>query len=363
MTAIAIDCRMMFSSGIGTYLQHFVPIFIQRRPDWSFQLLGDVERLSSFEWSVAKNVELIDFTAKIYSIKEQVQFPVEKIKDADVLWCPNYNIPLRWRGIKLVTVNDVAHLALPEIYGGVLKTLYAKTMLNAVKRMADEIIYISNFSKTEFNTRVGIPTCNENVVYCGVGEEWFLDKPDHSGAETSYFVFVGNVKPHKNLQRLLDAFALIMDDVPHQLKIIGKREGFITGDHSVQEQIEKFGDRILFTGFVDDDTLKQIIGNAEALVLPSMYEGFGLPPVEAMAAKCPTLVANAASMPEVCQDAALYCDPYDVFDIAKQLKLLLTDTALQDQLRKRGVQRAKELDWASAAQEYLEIFSRLTMAA
>jgi glycosyltransferase involved in cell wall biosynthesis len=157
------------------------------------------------------------------------------------------------------------------------------------------------------------------------------------------------------LKTLIETFGLIKDDVPHDLVIVGRREGFITGDETVVAEAATLGDRVRFTGYVGDDLLRQYFAHADALVLPSLYEGFGLPPLEAMACRCPVIVSNAASLPEVCGDAALYCDPHDPTDIADKIRQLTNDMNLQDALRQRGLERAKQFTWEKCAQETLAV--------
>jgi glycosyltransferase involved in cell wall biosynthesis len=329
-----------------------------RCPQWEFQFLGDPGVLRTFDWTTGTRIT--PFTAPIYSIAEQKDFPLSKTRDSDILWTPNYNIPLRWGGRLLVTVHDMAHLVLPEFRRSVSKQIFARLMFGAVRRRAGAIAYVSQFSANEFHRLVGTPRGRESVIHCGVDETWFDAAPQITPARAHpYLLYVGNVKPHKNLTRLLDAFACIQDEIPHDLMIVGRKEGFITGDNAVLDRIKSFGGRVTFTGYVADTALKQIVAGADGLAQPSLYEGFGLPPVEAMAAGCPALVSTAGSLPEVCQDAALYCDPLDAADIACQLKRLVTDQPLRQALRERGAARARALNWHDCAESYEALIGTL----
>ena len=350
MTAMAIDARMILSSGIGTIIANVAPRLIARNRKWNFQIAGDTNILRDFDWTEAPNVELVAYRAPIYSIREQFAFPAAALRASDVLWSPNYNIPLSWRGKLIVNINDLAHLVLPEMRNSSSKQIFARFMFGMVRRRADLIAYISQFSADEFHRLVGKPRGREVVIHCGVDDKWFHIAPTNPGRP--YILFVGNVKPHKNLSRLLDAFAQIRGEISHDLLIVGRKEGFITGDAQVLNRIEKFGGRVAFTGYVSDPDLVEIFAGADALVLPSLYEGFGLPPVEAMAAGCPALVSRTASLPEVCRDAALYCDPLDVADIAAKLKQIVTDQALRQTLKKRGLARAHALSWDATTEAY-----------
>lgn len=356
MTEIIVDARMILSSGLGTIITNVVPRLMDANPQWRFHLLGDPAILGKFDWTA--KARITTFVAPIYSIAEQRDFPTAALGEGKVLWSPNYNIPLRWRGRLLVNINDMAHLVLPEFRRSLPKQLYARMMFSAVRRRADAIIYISQFSADEFRLMIGKPRAREQVVHCGVDEAWFSIPPAPPPARP-YILFVSSVKPHKNLSRLLEAFGRIQGEIPHDLLIVGRKDGLITADHAVLDRVESFGDRVAFTGYVSDERLKQIVAQADGLALPSLYEGFGLPPVEAMAAGCPALVSTAGSLPEVCADAALFCDPLDVADMAAKLKRLVTDQALRADLRSRGGARARTLNWQACAQGYQSVINGL----
>lgn len=342
---IGIDARMVSSSGNGTVLQNVASRLIARRQDWQFQLFGAPDVLADYPWAKAPNVSVTAFDTPIYSLREMWTWPFKAASACDLVWIPHYTIPLLWRGRVLASVHDVAHLALPDLHKGLLKQVYAKVMFQAVRRRALGIMLLSIFSQQQFEHYVGQPRGKTAIAPGAVDEAWFAVKKGAPLHERPYILFVGNVKPHKNLRRLLQAFDRIREAIPHDLVIVGKREGFITGDDSVADMVTAMDGRAVFTGYVEDDTLKRYYAQADALVLPSLYEGFGLPPLEAMATGCPTLVSRAASLPEACGDAALYCDPLDVEDIARQLKRLVTDKVLADDLRQRGLAWSKDFTW------------------
>jgi glycosyltransferase involved in cell wall biosynthesis len=342
---------MLHSSGIGTYLCNLIPLIIDNYPDNQFNLFCRESLLRQYSWSYSENIALKDCQCSIYSICEQFEIPQKIQRDSALFWSPHYNIPLFVRGRLLVTVHDVFHLTMPQFVGGLHKQLYAKGMFAAIKRKADKIICVSEFTKNELVRFVGVNPSKIRVIYNGIDKTWFGIKANIYPHEKPYLLFVGNVKPHKNLVLLLKAFESIMTNIPQDLIIVGKKEGFITGDKIVQEKAAKLGDRVHFTGHVSDEILKQYYAYADAMVFPSLYEGFGFPPLEAMACGCPTIVSNVASLPEVCGDAALYCDPYRPNDIAEKILFLLTNASLQSELRERGIQRAKQFTWEKCAEE------------
>jgi len=356
---ITIDLRMLNHSGIGTYLRNTVPALIAERPEIHFTLLGAPEELRTLPGADAANCELREFRAPIYSIAEQVGAWRLTPRGTDLYWSPHYTIPLLRRGKLLVTVCDVCHLALPHLFGGLHRRLYAKLMFAAVRRKADAIITISEFTRREFLRLVGPARQEIHAITLAAPERWFSVRPTRNPEPAPYVLYVGNVKPHKNLTTLLEAMRLLPGDVAHNLVIVGKESGFLTGDPRVRERAAALGDRVRFTGRVSDEALEQYVAHADALVFPSLYEGFGLPPLEAMACGCPVVVSNAASLPEVCGDAAVYIDPLDPADLARQLRRVLGDATLREELRARGRARARQFSYDDCVRRTLAVVDEL----
>ena len=177
------------------------------------------------------------------------------------------------------------------------------------------------------------------------------------GLPDDFVLFVGNVKPHKNLKNLL--FALEKTNL--NLVIVGKKDGFITGDSTISEIIrtKNLSDRIFFTGYVKDADIAAIYNLAKLFVFPSLYEGFGIPPLEAQACSCPVVCSNAASLPEVCDDSVVYFDPHDVEDMRNNIQTVLNDKNLQNELRIKGLENIKRFGWERSAKQIIEIMESL----
>ncbi len=344
---VAVDARMADASGIGTYVCSVLARLVAAGPEWRLVLLGDPAALGRRAWAAAPGVEVVAHRAPIYGLRGQVLPAAARALSPDLLWVPHYNIPLTWRGPLLVTVHDLAHLALPEVFGRGARRAYACLTFAAVRRRAAGLLFVSRFSRDEFHRLVGSPRGAEWVVPNGVDPEWF--EAPTPAAERPYFIYVGNVKPHKNLGRLLEGFAAVAPEIPHQLVLAGRRRGFLTGDPEIARRAEGLGDRVRFTGFLETGELRRAVGAATALALPSLYEGFGLPAVEAMACGRPVLAARAGALPEVCGDTALYCDPRDPLDIAAGLRRLATDPELVARLAAAGPEHARRFNWDDTA--------------
>jgi len=356
---IAIDVRWLNASGIGTYLRNIVPGILAAFPERNFVLLGNRDEIAEIKSPSGAKVVVVAADSRMYSIGEQLEIPKKIPKETQLYFSPHYNIPLGYRGRLLVTVYDLFHLAMPHLVGGIHKRLYARYMFNAVRRRADAILTISQFTKDELIRFTGEGRQPIFPIHLGVDESWFNVKPADSPHGKPYLLYVGNVKPHKNLGALIRAFGSLTEVVEHDLVLVGKREGFITGDSAPALEAERLKGRVHFTGRVGDAILKQYVASADALVFPSFYEGFGLPPLEAMAAGCPVISSNAASLPEICGDAALFCDPYSPADIAGKIRLLLGDGALRDKLRAKGAIRARRFTWGKCISETCRVIDGL----
>ena len=355
VSRLSIDLRMVNASGIGTYISNIVPRVIKALPNCTFDLIGDPVELRSLDWTHSTNVRLISCCSPIYSLREQIDHVTMIAKGTDLFWSPHYNIPVLSRTKLLVTVHDVFHLSMAHYLKGFHQKIYAKLMFNILMRKATAIICPSKYTVTELIRKTGKRHSNIHVTYNAVDPAWFNVERDASPHERPYLVFVGNVKPHKNLKGLIQAFETLRDTIPHDLVIIGKKEGFITADEDTLTRVNS--GRIVFTGYLKENELRRYVAHADALVLPSFYEGFGIPPLEAMACGCPVIVSACSSLPEVCGDASLYCNPYDSRDIAAKIKEVLTNERLRSLMIHKGRARAGQFTWESSAEKTAQVIN------
>lgn len=357
---LTIDVRMIQAAGVGTYIRQLVPRVAAALRGHSISLIGDSDDLKAFPWSREHPFRIINCKAPIYSIREQIELPVKIPEETALFWSPHYNHPLFYNGRLLVTVHDTFHLAMPEFVNGWHRRMYASIMFRAVRKKADGILCVSEFGKEQLLMFCPHGRQTVTVVYNGVDRGWRASSAWPSPHPKPYILFVGNVKPHKNLRRLLDAF-MLLEKKSCDLVIIGRREGFITGDPELVRHASRMKEQVHFLGEIDhgDERLRHYYAGAEALVLPSLYESFGLPALEAMALGCPVIVSKVGGLPEVCGDAALYVNPYDASDIAAQIKRILRDRTLRDNLKQAGVARAEQFDWDRTATSTVEVITDL----
>jgi glycosyltransferase involved in cell wall biosynthesis len=348
---LCIDLRWIDSSGVGVYIKGIIPGLIEQLRDVSIVGLGNRKLLEEFPWSRAANLRLVDCRAGRYSVAEQIQLPLAIPSGVDLFFSPYYTVPLLYRGSLAVTVHDMSHMVVSEIIKDPKKRIYAQMMFRSLRKRASLIFTVSDFSKSEL-IRLTTGGGQDKIVttHLGVSPEWYEAAKLPRVRPRPYVVCVGNVKPYKNIARLVEAFGRVRHRIGHDLVIIGQSEGLITGESKeFFEKVRHNGSRIEMTGFVSNEQLMSLVAHADALVMPSLYEGFGLPPLEAMAAGVPVAVAGVASLPEVCGRAALYFDPLDVNDISNKLVEIVSDPVLRAELGKRGVEHSRRFSWESCS--------------
>ena len=357
---LVIDFRMHKASGIGTYVKSILPFLVEK---FEVILLGSKAEIRDYAWS--KSVKILECKSKIYSIKEQLELPL-KIPKCDIFWSPHYNIPILpiMAKFRVVTIHDAFHLAFYDTLNFMQK-IYAKTIFNQALSRSDIVLSVSDFSRSEI-LKYAKTDKNIFVAPNAIDEGRFNHHCDSNALEAvakdyglpeDFVLFVGNIKPHKNLKNLL--FALEKMDL--NLVIVGKKDGFITSDSDILEIIEKnnLTERIFFTGYVKDADIAAIYNLAKLFVFPSLYEGFGIPPLEAQACGCPVVCSNAASLPEVCGDSVLYFDPHNVEDIRSKIQAVLNDENLRNELCVKGFENIKRFSWERSAKQIIEIMEKL----
>lgn len=286
----------------------------------------------------------------------------------DVVFSPTHYIP-RFSPVKrVVTIFDLAFLHFPEMFKqSDLWKLTNWTKFSCLN--ADHIITISNSSKKDIIDQYGISSEKITVAYPGYDEKIYkkiadkakidqtLDKYNIKG---DYIIYVGTLQPRKNLIRLMEAFAPLEN---LNLVVVGKakgegRQGWMYQD--ILDAPKKLGieERVIFTGFVNKKKLVYLYSGAIALCLPSLYEGFGLPVVEAMATGVPVIVSNVSSLPEVVGKAGLLVDPYSIDQINQAIRTVYTDKKLRDKLSKLSLKQARKFSWKKMAKEVLGVLEK-----
>ena len=276
---------------------------------------------------------------------------LQTFKDSlDVLFVPAHTLPIiRKPGLKtIITVHDLGAEYLPKMHQ-LKERLYLSYMQRYQLKTATGIIAVSKATKEDLVKRVGVKSDKVAVIYEGYNNKLF--KPDTKVASlSSYYLFVGTVQPRKNLDRLIRAFS---KTTGANLVIAGSK-GWLSDE--IYKLPKKLGikKRVKFLGYVPDKDLPALYSGAIALVFPSLFEGFGLPILEAQACGCPVLTSKISSMPEVAGDGAVFVDPYSIDDIVKGMARL-QGTGYRVQLVKKGFENIKRFSWEKCARQTLRL--------
>ncbi len=330
-----------------------------------------LERIAPFAGdSISTN--LVHFSGYIYRAASTfIPVPYSRFfgKNSDITHFFNYIVPPGVHGKTVVTVHDMVYKAFPETVRARTKYMLNSGLKSSMKR-ADMIVTDSEFSRSEILKYFPQHEKKLRVVPCGVDLNKFrpCSEPERIPAvkksldiEGEYFLYLGTIEPRKNLERLISAYHIFSQrtgsDAPKLVLAGGK--GWLYD--SIFRKVTDLGlsDKVLFTKYVPSEDMNPLMCGALAFVFPSIYEGFGMPPLEAMACGVPVLASDAASLPEVTGDCAVICDAYSEESIAEGLDKLWNDSELRSDLSIRGRDRAAEFSWDKSAEILYNVYKEL----
>lgn len=357
---ITVDARKLGATGLGTYARELLENLASIDHEFQFRVLCTKSGLTGK--FPPEKFEFVPAAAPIYSVKEQ--WEVARIaRRGDLLHCTHYNIPYFHKGRMVVTIHDLTHLTHPEFLPSRLAYGYAKFMLNAAARRARQVITVSQFSKQSICKALGVPEEKVHVIPFGLPRRRSESSPPNViqletlGIVRPYILFVGLLKPHKNIQGLLRAFASLPEQIrySHSLVIAGKFDSYYPTLRRLSSELQ-LQDRVQFTDQVSDEELHALYAGAQAFVLPSFNEGFGLPVLEAMTYGLPVIISNTSSLPEVAGNAGVLVDPTDPRSIAKAIEQVLSDHLLNAKLSTLSRERVKSFSAQEFARQHLEVY-------
>lgn len=367
---IVIDARMygLEHAGIGRYVMNLVHHLDQIVPKSSEQyyLLLRKKYYRSLKLK-SKNFKKILADYPHYSLQEQLFLPLQLIKLKPALThFPHFNVPVLWPGRYIVTIHD---LIKHESKGPAtttrwqpfywLKHLVYRFVVWMGIRRAVKIIVSSQWWQKELSIRYPFSPGKIAVIYDGVEEKFKMTKSirDRYRVKSPFVIYAGNLYPHKNVERLVEAVKNLnhRDHLNLNLLVVCARSIFY---ERFKEKVRLMGAEnfVNLAGFVPDEELAALYQQAEALVFPSLLEGFGLPGLEAMAVGLPVVAANASCLPEVYGKAALYFDPLDVDDMAAKIKEVMEDESLRERLKTEGFKQVKKYSWRKTAEQTLAVY-------
>ncbi|HVG55387.1 MAG TPA: glycosyltransferase family 1 protein [Vicinamibacterales bacterium] len=362
---VAIDARKLHDFGIGTYIRNLLRQLARIDHDTDYVLLSSPTDLDVAA-QLGPNFRSVLEPSPNYSLREQIHVPwVLHRERPDVFHAPHYVLPPAIRCRSVVTIHDCIHLMFPQYLPNKAAYAYARASMWAAVKRSSRILTVSEASKRDILHFFNVAPEKIEVVYNAIDDHFWLTPPEEEVARVreryqldhQFVLYVGNIKPHKNLVRLIDAFDELRRTGLEDLKLL------IIGDEisklpALRRAVHrhKLHKHVRFLGFVSDGTLRILYRLASVFVFPSLYEGFGLPPLEAMASGTPVVTSNQSSLPEVTGDAAVLVDPYDVDSLVDGIRRVLTDPALAAELRRRGPERAREFSWAHSVEKTRRVY-------
>jgi len=365
---IGIDVRKLNDFGIGTYLRNLLEHLAKKDPKNNYILFcpSPPDSLDLPGPNFRKVVE----SAGKYSLQELIRLPLQmKYYKLDLFHAPHYTLPPLRPCNAVVTIHDLIHLRFPQYLPSPGAYYYAKLMMFLATRSAQKIITVSQSSRKDIVAALKIPPDKVEVIPNGLAPCFRpLTKTMEArqllsrfGITGRYLLYVGSFMAHKNLKRLLEAYNLLKDQqgLDHQLVLVG--EGGKTKPE-LERWVHTKGwqHQVILTGFVPTKWLPIFYSNADVFVFPSLYEGFGFPPLEAMACGAPVVVSNRSSLPEIVGDAGVLVNPESPEEIAQAIWLILSDKNFQTQLVGRGLERARRFSWEEAAQKTLAVYQSVS---
>jgi glycosyltransferase involved in cell wall biosynthesis len=356
---IGIDARKLWDGGIGTYVRGLLRGLSALPNAPELLALLDPRDLGSVRWP--GTIREVPVRAGKYGLSEHWEVPrAARRAGVTLLHEPHYTLPLGWSGPSVVTIHDLIHVRFARFFAPGA-ALYARTMASLAARRARAVIANSSHTKADLIELLGVPDSKVHVISLGISAG--LSRPRHEAIEEfsrarslprDYVLYVGARKGHKNLELLLGAMARIPAERRPAL--------VLSGDPWPQDsRLGRLASRLqvapVFAGDLRDDaSLSRLYAGARLYVHPALTEGFGLPPLEAMACGTPVLSSNGGALAETVGDAAATLPPADPERWAREIQALLGDESRRAELIQRGLARAREFTWQRAAAETLELY-------
>ncbi len=380
---IGIDIRTLMDarySGVSEYTFNLISeiLKLDNKNDYRFfyNSFGDCLNIPKFS---GENVKLVkyNYPNKVlnYLFFKFFNYPkIDQALEADLFFMPHINFIGLSSGAKsLLTIHDLSFLKYPEFFSRRKNFWHKMIDVKKLINRFDVIIAVSENTKRDIMELCEVDENKIKVIYAGVGEEYrqitnndseirLIEVRNKYNLPDKFILYLGTVEPRKNVDGIIRAYSKLRVDNrelrDYKLVIAGGR-GWKSDDIYKEWERSEFKDDIKFLGYINSKDKVYLYNLASVFVYPSFYEGFGFPPLEAMACGAPVVTSYAASLPEVTGDAALMIDPYNINDIAQAMQEILTDENLRNKLVERGLEHAKKFSWGKTTREYLKIFNNL----
>ena len=345
--------------GIARYVVHLLQCLLSIGQEHTFYVfLNPNSPLQDESWP--EHIQLVPVMGDWISFREQWEIPkLLKKLNVDLFHAPSFVAPILCPCRLVMTIHDLNHLVLPQFYTP-FHQFYYKVFVRRCIQASEFILTVSHFSKSEIVKTLHVPEEKVFVTYNGVSERYrpvrdsqYLDYVRDLYELPERFIFcVSNTKPHKNVHQLVRAYCHTPINIPLVLACPVDKSLIRTAELSNKKHL------IYFTKFISEDHLPAVYSMAHLFVYPSTYEGFGLPPLEALACGTPVVVARSSSLPEVVGDHAIFANPFDFRDIARALEVGVKDEAIRKSLSENGLKHAQTFSWLNMTRKTLEIYHR-----
>jgi len=372
---VAIDIRRMTEFGVGTYIRNVVKTLARLDRESKYFLIGSPEKVAECG-PLPGNFHAVPLADRENTLKGSLEFrAIVKRLQCDVAHIPHlFWIP---RGLPcpyVVTVHDL----LEHMYGArdrsnLRRRMHLQLTRRALRKAA-RVVAVSQFTKSEIEKIMGIPDARIEVVYNAIDERFLHGHATDTDRQLiseryqvnyPFVLYAGAIRPHKNVVRTIEAFSALRTELEKEkqlrdlkLIIIGDD---LSGHPDLRRTVVRSGvqNDVRFLGFVPIEVLRIFYDVAKLFVFPSLYEGFGLPPLEAMAHGTPVVTSNTSSLPEVAGNAALLVNPENVFEIRRAMQKALLDATLRERMKERGYAQAQRFSWTTSVSRILEIYKEV----
>jgi glycosyltransferase involved in cell wall biosynthesis len=372
---IAIDIRRMTDFGVGTYTRNIVRALARLDRNNEYMLLGSAEKIAEIG-PLPQNFRGQPFDKNDTSVSGYLEcrnllqrMRCDLVHIPHLFWAPR-SLPCRY----VVTVHDLLeHMYRTHDRSSLRRSMHFQ-LTGRVLRHADRIFAVSKFTKSEVEKIFGIPASRIQVIYNAIDERFLRGHATEQDRQVlaerylinqDFLLYAGRISPHKNVVRIIEAFSALKAALEKEGKFPGLKLIIIGDELSKHPDLRRTVIRggvqndVRFMGFVPIEVLRIFYDAAKVFVFPSLYEGFGLPPVEAMAHGTPVVTSNTSSLPEVVGSAAVLVNPENVFEIMRALHRVLVDQVLREKLKQRGYAQAQKFSWDASAEQLIAAYEEI----
>jgi glycosyltransferase involved in cell wall biosynthesis len=372
---VAIDIRRMTEFGVGTYTRNIVRALGRLDRQNKYFLIGSPNKVAEIG-PLPPNFHSVPLLERDTTVKGYFdcratlrRLHCDLVHIPHLFWLPR-SLPCPY----VMTVHDVLeHMYGARDHSGVRRSLHFQLTQHVLKRAA-RIFAVSKFTKSEIEKLFSIPPGRIEVVYNAIDERFLIGHASEADRQllverylvtNPFLLYAGRISPHKNVVRIIEAFSALKAELEKEGKFPDLKLIIIGDELSKHPDLRRTVVRggvqndVRFMGFVPIEVLRIFYDAAKVFIFPSLYEGFGLPPLEAMAHGTPVVASNSSSLPEVMGRAAILVNPENVFEIMRALHRVLIDQALRDKLKQRGYEQATKFSWEVSARQILAAYQDL----